>query len=90
MKYKVIVWGIGGDYNKTFNLIRSQVEIIACISNIKSYETVDGKPLIYPKEIVSIKYDYLIICSFGKYKEIYEEAIALGINSKKIIDCAMF
>lgn len=90
MKYKCLIWGIGGDYEKIINQLqfeksKGNIDIVALIARTQDIveRTLDGIMVIDKGDINNIEFDYLIIASALYYKEIYREACNMGVKEKK-------
>lgn len=93
MKYKCLIWGIGGDYEKIINQLqfeksKGNIDIVALIARTQDIveRTLDGIMVIDKGDINNIEFDYLIITSALYYKEIYREACNMGVKEEKIIN----
>lgn len=91
MKYKIVIWGIGGTYNKHVNTLqflesREEIEIIALTaSKLPPFTTVDGYPLIAYNELRLIPYDYIIVMSDIYFSEIVKLAMENGALRSQLI-----
>ncbi len=90
---KCIVWGIGDDYEKILNQLLFEIhkgnitiEALVCRKQDQYCSSKDGFPVITKEEIHEITFDYLIITSLRYFKELKNEAIALGVPENQIID----
>ncbi len=90
--YRLIVWGLGTQYNNCINLLRffegiDQISICAVTDRtIYLYSYVDGYPVIKKSEIDQIEYDYILVCSDDHFFDIYNEATReYGIDGDKIL-----
>lgn len=91
MRYNVIIWGIGGIYNKHVNTLKyleykEQIEIVAITAKEYSFlDKIDGYPVINKNQIKNLLFDYLIIMSEKGKEQIQQEALGLGIPREKIL-----
>lgn len=97
MKDRCIIWGMGNEYETILNQIyfeiyKGNIEVIAivCRKEDRYCEWRDSFPIILKKEIMKLNFDYIIVSSSVFYKEIKAEAVALGIEEKKIIRGEIF
>jgi len=86
MKKSVIIFGLGSAYDNLECYIKEKYNIVAYTSNNendRNIKKVENK-YIYPKEIESYEYDYVIICS-SYYEEITEQLVKeFNVNKIKI------
>lgn len=89
---KVVIWGIGADYERLINLIRfeilkSNIQVVALVA--KRCDIVcnhfDGFKIISKEELAEYMYDYIIVTSTRYFEEILSETNAMGIERNKII-----
>lgn len=91
MKFNIIIWGIGAIYNKYVNTLkylefRQEIEIVAATAKGYSFlNKIDGYALVDRNQIKGISFDYIIIMSKNREKEIINEALELGIPREKIL-----
>lgn len=93
MADRVLVWGKGSYFAKHYDMVlhvlekTEAIKIVAYIERENStYFQFDTSPIISPKEIKQMEFDYIIVAS-SFFKEIFEEAVSqLQIESEKIID----
>lgn len=76
---KVLLWGIGGQYNKLFNLIQlySQFnfDVVGITdNNPPQYDQIDGFKVVKKDEINNIIFDCVLVLSEQYYNEIRSEA----------------
>ena len=87
---KVVVWGIGEDYDNVYNsielqILKNNIEIVAsCSSEVdKISPTFEEKPLITKNKLCKFTFDYIIIANKGSFysiqKEAYERMLHFGI-----------
>lgn len=76
MKYKVVIWGLGRNYNNALGQIRSlensgQIEVLAVTAkNVPLCSKVDGYRIVYPENITELYFDYVIIFTSKYFNEI--------------------
>lgn len=92
---KVLIWGTGTDYDKYVNNFfieekMGNIEILALVSKEKQFSYLDNKMVIDSSQIIEYNFDYIIITSERRYKDIVQEAVSLGIDSKKLINVRVF
>ncbi len=91
MKYKVMVYGIGEQYNKNHNILKyyeytGQFKIVGITAKWTPDSLyLDGYNLIKITELHEIQYDYIIIMSDIYFNEIVNELVSKGIERKRII-----
>lgn len=92
---KVLIWGIGADYDKYVNYYmfeeqRGNIDILALISKDNFLSYLDCKKVITKNHIGDFEYDYIIVSTDKYYDEIVNEAVELGVKREKIISGRMF
>lgn len=92
---KVLIWGTGLLYNKYKNVIsfyeeKGEIDIIGVTSNDNFYTRIDGYTFIKKSEIVSTKFDYIIVTAVRHYSSILDEVKEMGIDSKKVLRVDIF
>lgn len=94
---KVIIWGMGYDYEKILNIINFeickgniQVQAVVCKKEDKFCSKRDGFSVVVKEDLKQIDFDYIIITSSKYFKDIKLEALELGIDSRKIINGEIF
>lgn len=97
MAKKVIIWGMGSDYECLLNSILFEifkgniaVEAVVCKKIDIFCKKRDGFPIITKEQIREIEYEYVLVTSSRFFEEIKNEAIAEGIAEDKIIDAHIF
>lgn len=93
--YKVILWGVGADYQKYYNLIKYEeykgnIDIVAVVDKDNWQKNVDGYNMISVKEICYYEFDYIIVTSSKYYNDIVNEAIQLQIALDLLIPIRVF
>lgn len=94
---KVILWGMGLEYETLLNVINfeiykgnMQVVAVICRKEDKYCSKRDGFYVADRYEIGQLDFDYIIITAPYFFDEIKHEAIELGIDSKRIINGEIF
>lgn len=84
---RVVIFGTGKLYEKNRLKIRKDLEIVAFLDNqlAKQGTILDGKPIVDPKEILILQYDFVFILS-GFFVEMKEQLSNLGVPESKIYD----
>lgn len=97
MSRKVLLWGMGNDYELLLNLIKFEilkenmsVEAIVCRDIDRYCKNKDGFVVITKREIINYEFDYLLVTSSQFFWEIKREAIEIGIEEWRIINCSVF
>lgn len=95
MKYKVVIWGIGKDYEKNRNMLsfeeyKGNLEIVAMVSRDKYANCLDQHKIINKCELEEFEYDYVIAFSRMYFADIVEEAVQMGIKRNKVINGKVF
>lgn len=87
MKTKVVVFGMGEEFRKRENIIRSYFEIAACTDNFSVPQDVFWKKcFIKPDSIVDCEFEKILICS-TKYRDaIKVQLVRMGILLDMIMD----
>lgn len=94
MKNKILIWGIGKEFWRSYNILmltveKSNLEIVGYVSRDKIRDSVDGKKVFSPEEVIQngIEYENIIVTTDVYYKEIcnYGSNI-LNIDRKKYIN----
>ena len=82
----VFIWGTGTiatEYLQCGELGKN--EILGFIETQKSKDYFEEKKVYEPNEIIGMQYDYIIVCVHGYEREIYQTAMELGLDLKKLI-----
>lgn len=82
----VFIWGTGTiatEYLQCGELEKN--EILGFIETQKSKDYFEEKKVYEPNEIIGMQYDYIIVCVHGYEREIYQTAMELGLDLKKLI-----
>ena len=94
---KVILWGMGIEYDSLLNNIRYEilkkniiVEAIVCKKCDIFCANRDGFPVISKEQINRVVFDYLVITAAKFFDEIKRDAKEIGIPEEKIIDGRLF
>ncbi len=89
--FRIVLWGIGKDYNAHLNLVKyweeqKQIKIIALTAQIiPNIREMDGWQVIGKETLQELNFDYILICNQNDTEVIVEEIMALGIERKKIL-----
>ncbi len=82
---KIIVYGAG---NNCKNAISKMADKIVCIADkdpAKTQTTICDLKVILPDQIANFDYDKIVVSVVGKFEEIKEELVEIGISEEKII-----
>lgn len=82
----IVIFGTGLYYqNRKDNDFLKKCNIIAFLDNNtqKQGTVLDGIPILNPKEIIKLKYDYIVIMSVY-YDQMFDQLLTFGIDKKKI------
>lgn len=88
--YRIIVWGLGREYNKHFNLIkyyeqRGEIFVQSVFSNEKmDSSTIDGFAICSKEKVKNMEYD-LCVVAIADFHSAKSEAKELGIPEEKLI-----
>lgn len=91
MKYKIVVYGIGEQYNRNFNILKyyentKQFEILGVSAKwMPDAMTLDGYEIIRYGELGTVPFDFVIVMSDVYFNEIVQNLLAIGIERRKII-----
>lgn len=91
MKYKVIIYGIGEQYNKNYNILKyyeltDQICIVGVTAKwIPNASSLDGYKLVSIGELHTITYDYIVIMSDIYFDEIVNDLVYRKISRDKLI-----
>lgn len=95
--HKVIIWGIGDDYEKIYNQLlfeqyKGNIEIVALVARKEDIyvNRKDGYVILVKEQLKEYQYDYVIITSSRFFNEIVKDAVSMGIERKKIINGKVF
>ena len=68
MKNKILIWGIGKEFWKSYNILmltveKANLEIVGYVSRDKIRDSVDGKKVFSPEEVSQngIEYENIIV-----------------------------
>lgn len=90
-RYKLILWGIGIEYNAHINLLRYQesldiIDVVAVTANeVPNYHKLDGWRIINKIEIVNFDFDYIVVFNENSFHEIILDIVGLGIERRKVL-----
>lgn len=91
--YTVALWGAGKGYN-VFSSLKSfsSVKVSVIVDNNNFCKSIDGIPVISPKDIDCVPYDFIVITVVNEYlyAEILNEALGHGISREKILPLRVF
>lgn len=97
MVKKVLLWGMGDDYEKLLNSILFEihkgnivVEAVVCKEEDIFCPQRDGFRIISQKDIKNYEFEYILVMSSHYFKEIKNQAISEGISENRIIDASVF
>ena len=85
---KLVVFGTGEDSHKTVKSIaKSKVEIICFADNNSEKWTGKfyGKPIINPKHVCDINFDYIIVATANFWKPIRKQILKYGLPEDKVL-----
>lgn len=91
MKYNVVIYGIGEQYNRNFNILKyyeitGQFNIVGITAKWTPDSLyLDGYNVIPISELHTIQYDYIVVMSDIYFEEIVRELVGGGIERRKII-----
>lgn len=95
--YKVLIWGIGNDYDGYLNYIKFEelknnivVEALVCKSQDRYSQIRDGYKVVVAEDVPKLEFDYIIVTSSLYYREIEKKIQELGVDVNKIIDVTVF
>lgn len=83
---KVLIWGIGRNYQANKNIIRNDIEIIGFVDNNSTVQgtVVDGKKVYSPAEIGVLNFDFLFIfCQ--KYPDVRKQIMKMDISRDIVV-----
>lgn len=97
MARKVVLWGMGEDYERLLNQIMFEiykgniiVEAVVCKKDDIFCSKRDGFQIVTKEDIHNIKFEYVLVTSSHHYIEIKNEAINEGVSEDRIIDASVF
>jgi uncharacterized protein (DUF1919 family) len=92
-KIRVLLWGLGVDYNRARNIIRlyeytGQLEVVGITArDLPSYKKFDGYELVEREDICNVEYDYIIVLSNKYFNDIVINAMdSYHISRNKFIN----
>ena len=91
MNYKIIIWGLGGVYNKHLNVIKyfestQSIEVIALTANnLPDISILDGYRVVPVTMIQSLDYDYIMIMNDVHFTDIVKTALENGVLRERIL-----
>lgn len=81
---KLIVYGLGRDYEEHEKFIRDKYEILG-VSDSDLSKEIKYNDFIRKENILNLDFDKILVCSEDYFKEIKKDLICLGIDDQKII-----
>lgn len=89
---RILIWGIGRDYNRHLNLLKywehQNIEIVGITDkNLPDVETIDGWKVVKIEQLNQIEFDYILVMSEKFYLEILSDISKNGIKKNKIMSC---
>ncbi len=96
MARKVLLWGMGNEYENLLNSILFEihkgniiVEAVVCkIDDIFTSKR-DGFRIVTKKDVKVLEFDYVLVTSRHYYEEIKKDAMDEGISESRIIDASV-
>lgn len=91
MKYKIVVWGTGGVYNRHVNLLqyyegKGEMEVVAVTSkDISGIRKIDGYEAVCLSGLESLAYDYILVMGEDSFSAIRQTAMDMGVDAGKIL-----
>lgn len=91
MKYKIVIYGMGEQYNKNFNTIKcfvllEQFTVVGVTAKwTPDVTSLDGYKIIKLNELYTVQYDFIVVMSDIYFDEIVKELTDSGIERSKII-----
>lgn len=91
MKYKVVIYGIGEQYNKNYNILKyyeltEQISIVGVTAKwIPNSSYLDEYKLVSLSELHTITYDYIVIMSDIYFDEIVNDLVSREISRNKLV-----
>ncbi len=90
-EYKVLIYGLGEQYNRNFNIIRyfdmtGQFRMIGVTArHTPDAVKLDGYPVIKYEEICKSGFDFIVVMSDIYFREIVDDLTGLGIGRRRIL-----
>lgn len=93
--YKVIIWGLGNEYEHLINIIKYQesqgsISVVGVTDRNEFYESLDGYRFVSVKDIKVNEIDYIIVTSEQYFDEIADIAQDIGFSKDKLIRGKIF
>lgn len=94
-----IIWGTGQGYEEIINQImfeiaKGNLRVSAVVSPSRTQMSTGGRldsfPLISKAEITQYPFEFIIVTSGKYFREIQQEAVAMGISEDKVINGTVF
>lgn len=93
--YKILLYGLGSDYNHNINNIKYQemlgtIRVVGVTDMQSTYPCLDGYPYVKTEELKKLDIDYIVVTTRRYYKEIRTKLLGGGIEGKRIIPVSVF
>lgn len=91
MKYRIVIYGIGEQYNKNFNTIKyfellEQFSVVGVTAKwTPASKSLDGYDIIPLAKLHTVSYDFIVIMSDIYFDEIVKELTDKGIERNRLI-----
>lgn len=91
VKYRVLIYGLGEQYNRNFNILKyfemtGQIEIVGVTAkHTPDAVMLDGYPLVTYEKLYETEFDFIIVMSDIYFIEIVEELTGMGIGRRSIL-----
>lgn len=87
----VVIYGLGKDFSRLRTKIENdnRINILAYVDTYKNKE-IGVDVILRPDDVLSIKFDYIIVMTSSYYENIKDILIAKGIDNEKIINGLLF
>lgn len=91
MKYKVVIYGIGEQYNRNFNILKyfevlGQFEIVGITAKWTPDACyLDGHRIIKYEDLFITEFEYIVIMSDIFFGEIVTELVQKGVSRSKLL-----
>lgn len=89
--YRVILWGMGIDYNTHLNLIKymesaGKIKVVAITATeVPNLQYIDGYRVVEKQSIKNNEFEYIVVMNSKYFLDIRNELIGLGVKTEKII-----
>ncbi len=93
--YRVLIWGLGYEYERLVNLIKYQeylgnISVVGITDQNEIYRCLDGYSFIPVKDIKVEKIDYIIVTTEQYFMEIAKDAWSIGFFKGQLINGKVF